>query len=873
MINLFNAHAYLRQNPDVAKAVEQGHLTAEQHFELYGQAEGRSPGPFFDVDYYLAANPDVAAAAGDNKGFAYTHFVHHGINEGRSSVAFFDSEFYLAQNPDVAQAVKDGLGTAIQHFLMYGLNESRQVSVSLNVKDYLEANPDVDQAVKKGHTSGLHHLLTYGISEGRDLGNGISLKDFANDPLFNEALAKGKLDAALARVDEIAPFIPEFKAPANWKLAADTPLPTDFVPIDGKILVTPKDLDLPEGSPLPPAFGSQPPPTPGVPENPKDEGTTPGDSGITNPEESAQPQDEAIPDIFSDWKLVLPSHQSIMIIHEGKINNVTYEDNSHLSLSLLQSNPSQNKLLYLEGNSTVSSSQYNTIYTGGLYLFDAQEGMKNLGIISGASSNSPNGDIAFFGAQSMVVSADLNHYSPSSLAIPIVNSQIVWNEDSSQVWFSTNSAPYGTELFSYTINADLGLEGGLVKDVSPGSASGINNYYFEESFALLPNGNAVFYAGDSTYWISDGTEENTQPLDFLDHYSFSYPYYSPISTFQDKAVLGGTTRDSNYQYTSSLIMTKGNEQGTVFIDLEQDYTQPEILWTTEDTLFFSAENNGKTIFKTDSQGNHEKLMDVKSVSVLGHNQEKAFLSIHDDTHGEELWVMDSQTGESQLVKDILPGSGSSLGQYPTSMMVNDKLLFSAYTSATKQQLFVSDGTESGTVALSNGAAIHLLTVDDFVFYSENNGLYAVNTALKAPTAVLVKDYLPSWSIELEHDEDQIFFRDSENTVYSYNWETDQLEKLMDYVDAFSVVEENIVFGLSYIPDYSYDAETGITSHYQALEWILSDGTTEGTESIKIKLNDLFSYYAPHYNPLKNATLLPANVEQVGSLSLELGEII
>lgn len=75
-------------------------------------------------------------------------------------------------------------------------------------------------------------------------------------------------------------------------------------------------------------------------------------------------------------------------------------------------------------------------------------------------------------------------------------------------------------------------------------------------------------------------------------------------------------------------------------------------------------------------------------------------------------------------------------------MVNDKLLFSAYTSATKQKLFVSDGTESGTVALSNGTAIHLLTVDDFVFYSENNGLYAVNTALKAPTAVLVKDNIP-----------------------------------------------------------------------------------------------------------------------------------
>lgn len=60
--SLFNADWYLTQYPDVAEAVRQGLITAEEHFAQFGNAEGRAAGPLFNPEDYLAANPDVAAA-------------------------------------------------------------------------------------------------------------------------------------------------------------------------------------------------------------------------------------------------------------------------------------------------------------------------------------------------------------------------------------------------------------------------------------------------------------------------------------------------------------------------------------------------------------------------------------------------------------------------------------------------------------------------------------------------------------------------------------------------------------------------------------------------------------------------------------------
>ncbi|MCE2930147.1 MAG: hypothetical protein LW809_02005 [Vampirovibrionales bacterium] len=73
----------MAQNPDVKAAVEKGKITAFDHWNSSGKAEGRKL-PKFDKDAYLAKYPDLKAAA-DKGGFdAYDHWINTGIKEGRT---------------------------------------------------------------------------------------------------------------------------------------------------------------------------------------------------------------------------------------------------------------------------------------------------------------------------------------------------------------------------------------------------------------------------------------------------------------------------------------------------------------------------------------------------------------------------------------------------------------------------------------------------------------------------------------------------------------------------------------------------------------------------------------------------------------------
>lgn len=261
---LFNEKWYLDHNPDVAEALENGDFTsAYEHFLQYGNAEGRSSTPLFNVDQYLNANPDVAEAVTNRELTAHDHFMLYGASEGRAPSTLFDTTFYLSQNPDVAAAVEEGAMSAIEHFLQYGQSEPRPFSPFIDLGAYLEANSDVAEAVEAGHMSALDHLMLYGASEGRDLGNGVKLSIFADDDTFKEALAAGDVQGALERVGEVAPFLPTFVPPTDWEAAADTPIPTDFVPPEGTkmvippTVVVPPNMELPDtfAPPAPPAFG------------------------------------------------------------------------------------------------------------------------------------------------------------------------------------------------------------------------------------------------------------------------------------------------------------------------------------------------------------------------------------------------------------------------------------------------------------------------------------------------------------------------------------------------------------------------------------------------------------------------------------------
>src|SRR5690606_930103 len=279
----FDEAWYLSRNPDVADLVAEGLISAESHFEQYGQEEGRSPSPLFDTAYYLEQNPDVAAAVEAGETNAYSHFAESGhlegrvsspwfnpanylaedpdvaaaveagatsphehfqefgIDEGRAPLASFNAEYYLALHPDVADAVNAGDITAARHFMSHGIGEDRSLSPAVLVAGYLAAQFDVAEAVEAGTTTGLAHLVTNGIEEGRYVGNGVSAAQFANDPVYQQAIEAGDTDAALARMASVSPFLPEFQPPEGFELPADWPIPQEFVPVEGT------QLSVPEG--------------------------------------------------------------------------------------------------------------------------------------------------------------------------------------------------------------------------------------------------------------------------------------------------------------------------------------------------------------------------------------------------------------------------------------------------------------------------------------------------------------------------------------------------------------------------------------------------------------------------------------------------
>lgn len=259
MNRLFDSEWYLQRNVDVATAVKLGQTDAWSHYHAYGRFEGRSPSHFFDPAHYLAHNPDIRAAVEAGLVTAYDHFLMYGMTEARSFVPYFDVDFYLQHNPDVNAAVDGDRHAAVQHFLTHGHAEGRPISPFFDMGAYLQANPDL-AALEKHGGNPLMHLLFHGHGEIRPLGNGIHLAQFANDVKFQTAATPFE---KLARIAEVAPFLPDFVPPAGWQPPADTPIPVDFVPIPGLKLVVPPNVKIPDGIELPDTFEPVTPPGPG----------------------------------------------------------------------------------------------------------------------------------------------------------------------------------------------------------------------------------------------------------------------------------------------------------------------------------------------------------------------------------------------------------------------------------------------------------------------------------------------------------------------------------------------------------------------------------------------------------------------------------
>jgi ELWxxDGT repeat protein len=103
---------------------------------------------------------------------------------------------------------------------------------------------------------------------------------------------------------------------------------------------------------------------------------------------------------------------------------------------------------------------------------------------------------------------------------------------------------------------------------------------------------------------------------------------------------------------------------------------------------------------------------VKNISLLGDSGPAhltavgttVYFSAYDDANGDELWKSDGTESGTVMVKDIVTGvdcSGpcSSAPEYLTA--VGNTLYFSAYDDANGEELWKSDGTSGGTVLVKD----------------------------------------------------------------------------------------------------------------------------------------------------------------------------
>ncbi len=298
----------------------------------------------------------------------------------------------------------------------------------------------------------------------------------------------------------------------------------------------------------------------------------------------------------------------------------------------------------------------------------------------------------------------------------------------------------------------------LVADIRSGSSFGSD----PQGMTTVFGGSHVVFAATHGLWgrepwITDGTSGGTRPAGNIapDDYDSNPYYFTPLSASQfvfvaddddvgdfELYVSDGTTstlikdihpvpyRSSDIQLLTSFV---GKDKAVFYA---YDDTAGREPWVTDGTLagtFRLADiNPGTGSSNTDDTGDNAGFVQVGN---------KMFFSADDGTTGRELWVTDGTSTGTRLVTEIVAGSGG--GYFAQAAAFQGKLWFAAPGIG----LWHSDGTAGGTAPLVEGifpGAIRELTaVGNVLYFTSGGDLWASDGTV--PGTLKVPSFNPTYS--------------------------------------------------------------------------------------------------------------------------------
>lgn len=285
--------------------------------------------------------------------------------------------------------------------------------------------------------------------------------------------------------------------------------------------------------------------------------------------------------------------------------------------------------------------------------------------------------------------------------------------DGSQIWFQANGQVVGSELYV----AD-GTGAALVADIGPNVSSAPTDFAFMADL----NGKLIFQADDGNsgteLWVSDGTDAGTMMLADIN------PGFQGISVQSHAVFEEWLFVSASFDLNWRLWRTDGTPGGTQQVS---PGLQAFNLHASNGKLFFAGDepNFGREPWVLASKlGTPELLVDVHT----GDSYASGFFTFGDktvfradsDARGDELWISDGTPAGTMALADINPGvDDSSPGGFT---IIGDELFFTARTGF-DFNIWSTDGTPAGTQlrldldsALGTDEPRNLLADDGWIYF-------------------------------------------------------------------------------------------------------------------------------------------------------------